>query len=107
MLNICLVGNAGGHMEQLKQLRGIGDRKDCLFFITSKCPATENLEYVTDFMTAPHGRNRLETIGGYFLNTIQAIRILFRRRSDVIVSTGAGIWIDIISAYEKIRGTYQ
>lgn len=95
MLNICLIANAGGHMEQLKQLNGMADKKYSLFFVTSKCPATENLKYVSDFIRAPHGRNKIETISGYILNTIQAIRIMIRRKPQVIISTGAGICIPL------------
>lgn len=95
MLNICLVGNAGGHMEQLKQLRGMNGEEYNLFFVTSKCPATENLEYISDFIKSPHGRNKVATICGYILNTIQAIQVMGRRKPEVIISTGDGICIPL------------
>lgn len=95
MLNICLIANAGGHLEQLKQLRRMNNKEYNLFFITSKCPATENLEYISDFIVMPHGRNKLETIFGYTLNFIQAMVIMGRRKPDVIISTGAGICLPL------------
>lgn len=95
MLNVCLIGNAGGHLEQLKQLREMNPEKYHLFFVTSRCPATENLNYVSDYITAPHGRNRFETICGYTQNIMQAVKIIHLRKPDVIISTGAGICIPI------------
>lgn len=95
IFNICLIGSAGGHMEQIKQLLKLNKLQYRLYCITSKCPVTENLEYVTDFIIEPHGKNKVETIYGYIKNTIQSVRIIARRKPDIIISTGAGICIPL------------
>lgn len=95
MPGICLIASAGGHFEQLKQLLKLNKKQYKLFYITNKCPATENLEYVSDYIISPHGKNKYETIFGYLRNMIQAVKIVIKRKPDIIISTGAGICIPL------------
>lgn len=91
-MKVLMIGNAGGHFEQLKQLKRI-EKKYQLFYVTNKCLATEKLGYVDNFILAPHFHSKLLTLCGYFINSIQAFFILLKIKPELIVSTGAGIAI--------------
>lgn len=94
-MRICMIGNAGGHLEQLKQLRQLKDYYE-IYYVTNKSISNKDLKYINYYIKAPHGKNRLSTMIGYFINTVQAIYILFRIRPQIIISTGAGIAVPII-----------
>lgn len=90
-----MIGNAGGHLEQLKQLRGLSDDYE-VYYITNKSISNKDLKYINYYIKAPHGKSRLSTMVGYFINTVQAVFILIRIRPKIIISTGAGIAVPII-----------
>lgn len=93
-MKICLISNSGGHFEQLKQLKVLEKQYDT-FFVTNKCPATENIDYIKYYIKTPHARSRIMTLIGYFFNFIEAAFILRKEKPHVIISTGAGICIPL------------
>lgn len=91
-MKICLISNAGGHFEQLKQLKILEKNYD-IFFVTNECPATENIGYIKYYIKTPHASNKVVTVIGYLLNFFEAVSILRKEKPHVIISTGAGICI--------------
>lgn len=94
-MRVLLIGTAGGHFEQLKQLKGL-ERKYEIFYVTNKNVSNKSSNLIDYFIHSPHGKNLIETAVGYFINAIEALFILIRVRPNIIISTGAGIAVPII-----------
>lgn len=94
-MRILLIGNSGGHFEQLKQLKGL-EKKYEIFYVTNKNTSNQSSKLINYFIRSPHGRNKMETMAGYTINFIEALFILIRVRPNIIISTGAGIAVPII-----------
>lgn len=94
-MKIVLIGNSGGHFEQLKQLKGL-EKKYEIFYVTNKNISNQSSKLIDYFIRSPHGKNKIETMIGYIENSIEALFILFKVRPNIIISTGAGIAVPII-----------
>ena len=83
---VCLISSSGGHFEQLLMLEKLSDKFDS-FIVTEK---TEYNSLENDFYYL-HQVNRKE-IRSYFyflLNCLISIKIYFKEKPDIIISTGA------------------
>lgn len=83
---VCLISSSGGHFEQLLMLEKLSDEFDS-FIVTEK---TEYNSFENDFYYL-HQVNRKE-IRSYFyflLNCLISIKIYFKEKPDIIISTGA------------------
>ncbi|QDZ69683.1 PssD/Cps14F family polysaccharide biosynthesis glycosyltransferase [Pediococcus pentosaceus] len=90
MSKLCLVGSSGGHLTHLSLLRKTFENYDRFWVTFDKSDANTLLRdervYHCFF---PTNRNFINLIK----NTFLAIKILFRERPDVIVSSGAAVAI--------------
>ncbi|MEB3376388.1 PssD/Cps14F family polysaccharide biosynthesis glycosyltransferase [Pediococcus pentosaceus] len=90
MSKLCLVGSSGGHLTHLSLLRKTFENYDRFWVTFDKSDANTLLKdervYHCFF---PTNRNFINLIK----NTFLAIKILFRERPDVIVSSGAAVAI--------------
>lgn len=87
-MKICLVCSAGGHLQELFQLRSVWNHQE-RFWVTfdyedSRCLLRDEKFYKAFFPTNRNIKNLLN-------NFILAIRILSKEKPDVIISTGAGV----------------
>jgi beta-1,4-N-acetylglucosaminyltransferase len=87
-VKVALVCSSGGHLTQLHQLKPWWQKHE-RFWVTFKLPDSESLLADEDVTWAhyPTTRNVRNTIRNLWL----AIRVLPRRRPDVVVSDGAGV----------------
>ncbi|AKP04363.1 UDP-N-acetylglucosamine:LPS N-acetylglucosamine transferase (plasmid) [Companilactobacillus farciminis] len=87
-MKICLVGSSGGHLTHLHLLSEFWGKHDRFWVTFNKEDARSILKgeriYNCYF---PTNRNLINL----FRNTILAIRVLYKERPDVIISSGAAV----------------
>jgi UDP-N-acetylglucosamine:LPS N-acetylglucosamine transferase len=87
-VKVALVCSSGGHLTQLHQLKPFWEKHD-RFWVTFKLPDSESLLEHEDVVWAhyPTTRNVRNAVRNFGL----ALRVLSRRRPDLLVSDGAGV----------------
>jgi UDP-N-acetylglucosamine:LPS N-acetylglucosamine transferase len=87
-VKVGLVCSSGGHLTQLHQLKPFWQKHE-RFWVTFRLPDSESLLAGEDVVWAyfPTTRNA----SNMFRNFLLAMRVLSRRRPDLIVSDGAGV----------------
>jgi beta-1,4-N-acetylglucosaminyltransferase len=87
-VKVALVCSSGGHLTQLHQLKPFWEKHD-RFWVTFKLPDSESLLEQEDVVWAyyPTTRNVRNALRNFGL----ALRVLSRRRPDLLVSDGAGV----------------
>ena len=114
-LKICLAASGGGHLTELLELSDSWKGQDS-FFVTTVPVVQENLQgsgkvYVVGECNRQHPIRVLRVF-------LRCIRVVFKERPDVVISTGAAagcmicflvklagakiIWIDSITNVERI-----
>lgn len=83
-MKICLVSSCGGHLTELRSLLSALAGHEYFYVLNDHVLLPEDMEGRTDFIS--HSERDLK----FFLNLIEAARILWRERPQVILSTGAG-----------------
>jgi UDP-N-acetylglucosamine:LPS N-acetylglucosamine transferase len=87
-VKVALVCSSGGHLTQLHQLKPFWEKHD-RFWVTFKLPDSESLLEQEDVVWAYYPTTR--NIGNALRNFGLALRVLSRRRPDLLVSDGAGV----------------
>jgi UDP-N-acetylglucosamine:LPS N-acetylglucosamine transferase len=91
---LLLVGSSGGHLAQLVALEPwYRDRSRC--WVTFDTPDARSLLSTEDVVWAYHPTTR--SIKNLVRNSVVAIRVLWRRRIEVVVTTGAGVAVPFIA----------
>lgn len=85
-MKICLVGSSGGHLAQLYMLKKWWEKNDRFWVTFNKEDSRSILKDEKKYWCYyPTNRNIKNLIKNAFL----AIKILFKERPDIIISTGA------------------
>jgi UDP-N-acetylglucosamine:LPS N-acetylglucosamine transferase len=104
-VKLALVCSSGGHLTQLHQLKPFWQKHD-RFWVTFKLPDSESLLADEDVEWAhyPTTRNLPNTLR----NLVLAVRLLMRRRPDVVISDGAGVAFPffLVARLLRIRTVY-
>ncbi|WP_330363587.1 MULTISPECIES: PssD/Cps14F family polysaccharide biosynthesis glycosyltransferase [unclassified Butyrivibrio] len=85
-LKICLVGSSGGHLAHLYMLKKYWQDKD-RFWVTFDKEDARSLLEGEKIYPAYYPSNR--SIKALIINTFRAIRILFKERPTLIITSGA------------------
>lgn len=112
---ICLVASAGGHASQLLKLDESWKGKDAFSITTSSALRQKLSEYGRTYVVGECNREHPLRVIRVFL---ACLRIVFRERPDVVISTGAAVgcitcflsklfgakvvWIDSITNVERL-----
>jgi UDP-N-acetylglucosamine--N-acetylmuramyl-(pentapeptide) pyrophosphoryl-undecaprenol N-acetylglucosamine transferase len=95
-LKLCLAASGGGHVRQLLDLQPVWAREDA-FFITEPTALGHSIsaDHSTHFVAhVAWGQTRLgaplRMIAGGIKNAWSSLRIIWRERPDVVITTGAG-----------------
>jgi UDP-N-acetylglucosamine:LPS N-acetylglucosamine transferase len=88
-MKICLVSSAGGHLYQLIQLEPLFSSHDHFFIINNRTPLKDGILNRAYFISRSHKDWK------FFLNLVEAFRVLRKERPDVIISTGAGCIVPV------------
>lgn len=81
---ICIVSSCGGHLTEVRALRSVYSQYEHFYVLNDKVSLPGDMEGRTYFIV--HSERDLL----FFVNLWEAVRILWRERPDVILSTGAG-----------------
>lgn len=95
-LRVCLAASGGGHVRQLLDLEPAWRSHD-VFFVSEDSGLTQALrqDWTVEFVAhVALGQGRLgaplKMVGAAIANFFQSLRVVLRRRPDVVVTTGAG-----------------
>jgi beta-1,4-N-acetylglucosaminyltransferase len=104
-MKFCLVCSAGGHLQELFQLRSVWNNQEH-FWVTFDYEDSRYLLKDEKFYKAFFPTNR--NIKNLINNFILAIRVLSKEKPDVIISTGAGVSVPFfyLAKLMRIRTIY-
>ena len=88
-MNICLVCSAGGHLRQIIQLEPVIKEHSYFFIINNSTPLKKEILDRTYFISRSHKDWK------FFLNLVEAFKILRKERPDIIITTGAGCAVPV------------
>lgn len=94
-LTVCLVCSAGGHLYQLYRLRNFWSQHR-RYWVTFKKPDAESCLDGEEVYWAAYPTTR--NVPNFFRNLALALRLLRRRRPDIVVSDGAGVGVPFLYA---------
>lgn len=89
---VCLIASAGGHLEQIRQLKDVIERYDT-YYVVPRVKSTEKMKqkkYLVDDMVRT---NKIVLILYFIKMCFQQLYIFIKERPDVILTTGAGVAI--------------
>lgn len=89
---ICLISSAGGHLEQIKQLKEIINKYDC-FFVVTRTKATEAMKHKNYIVSDMNRSNKIVMIVRMLKMFLEQFKIFIKEKPDVIITTGAGVVI--------------
>lgn len=97
-LKICLVSSSGGHYEQLKMLKTLGQENE-IFFVTEKT----DYKVKADFYLPQTGSNDKKFILKMTKNLFQSLKIWIQEKPDIVITTGTVVAIPL-ALLAKIAG---
>lgn len=89
---VCFISSAGGHLEQIKQLKKITEQYDYYYVL----PRNESTEKFTEkkYFVSEFIRNiKILYCVGLLVTFVQQFFIFIKERPDVVITTGAGLAI--------------
>ncbi len=95
-IKLCLAGSGGGHLRQILDLEPVWSRFDRVFVTEASSIADDLARNHTVYRVRHYAAGQaklgkpLTMIGGAIVNLFQSMRIVWRERPDVVISTGAG-----------------
>jgi beta-1,4-N-acetylglucosaminyltransferase len=84
-MKICLVSSCGGHLADLRGLRGVYEKYPHFYVVNDRVLLPEDMQGKTYFI------RHSERDWLFFVNLWEAWRLLRRERPKLILSTGAGL----------------
>lgn len=80
---ICLISSSGGHFEQLKMLKKLGEKHD-IYIVTERTAYAE----ACDYTLLAGSSSKTKSMVRLFLNVFLSLKHILKERPDVIISTG-------------------
>lgn len=87
-MKICLVGSSGGHLTHLYMLKPFWINKE-RFWVTFDKEDAQGLLQGEVMYPCYYPSNR--SLKALFINTVKAIKILSKKKPDLIISSGAAV----------------
>ena len=84
---ICFAASSGGHYEQLMMLKPLMEKYDS-FIITEKTSYDTSVEGVRTYTMKQVNRKELSFIPRMIINTFRSLRIYWKEKPDVVITTG-------------------
>lgn len=88
MKKICFIASSGGHFEQIMMLKPIMEKNNS-FIVTEKTNYMVSDKEIPIYYLNQVNRNEAKCIGYMLINSMKTLKIFFREKPDVIISTGA------------------
>lgn len=92
MYRVCFICSAGGHLEQIKQLKVIFDRYES-FYVTTRTKVTKGIKEKKYLVNDLDRRTRVRKLFSMIIMFFQQFKIFVKEKPDVIITTGAAIAI--------------
>lgn len=89
---ICFISSAGGHLEQIKQLKTIKEQYD-YYYVLPRNKSTEKFAEKKYFVSEFIRNNKLLYCVGLIITFVQQLFVFLKERPDVVITTGAGLAI--------------
>lgn len=83
-MKICVVSCPGGHLTEVRFLRKVYEKRAHFYILNDKITVATDMQGKTYFVS--HSQRDIK----FLWNLVEAFRILWRERPNVILSTGAG-----------------
>ena len=83
-LKICMISSSGGHYEQLRMLRPLGEKHD-LFWVTEKTDYKDDAQY----FLLPTGSNAPWFFVKMPVDVLKTLAFWVKEKPDVVITTGA------------------
>jgi len=99
---VCLICAAGGHLEQIRQLKSVIEEYDC-YYMVNRTKATEKMQVKKHIISAQSNKNNVLFVITLIWVFIQQLFLFILENPDVIITTGAGFVIPTC-IYGKIFG---
>ena len=96
-MKIALVSSCGGHLAEVRALKPVYERHDHFYVLNDHALLPKDMEGKTIFI------RHSERDWLFFVNLLEAWRILRERRPDLIISTGAGPVVPFALAGKLLR----
>ena len=97
-LKVCMISSSGGHFEQLKMLKPLGDKYD-LYWVTEKTDYNNS----ADYFLRQCSNSKIKYYFNLFLNCFISLKIFLREKPDFIVSTGTMVALPTIMLTKLFR----
>lgn len=89
---ICLISSSGGHLEQIKQLKKVYKSYDC-FYVVTYTKATEAMKERHYIVKDLIRNNKIVEVLRIISMFFQQLKIFFKEKPQVILTTGAAVAI--------------
>lgn len=87
-MKICFIASSGGHFEQIMMLKPLMDKYES-FIVTEKTDYAVSDKNIPFYYLKQVNRHEIKFLFYMILNTIKTLKIFFKERPDIIISTGA------------------
>lgn len=87
-MKICFIASSGGHFEQIMMLKSLMDKYDS-FVVTEKTNYSVSDTDVPFYYLKQVNRHEIKFLYYMLINTIKSLKIFFKEKPDVVISTGA------------------
>lgn len=89
-IKVCFISSAGGHLEQIKQLKDVAARYEHYYVIPKNASTRRFAEkkYLIDGFSR---KEKLKFPFRFAWTALQQLLIFFKERPDVVITTGAGV----------------
>jgi len=91
-IKVCLICAAGGHFEQIRQLKDIINNYDC-YFMVNKTKATAAFKGKRHIIAIPLTKNKFFFYLSYIYLFLQQLFFFALEWPDVVITTGSGFVI--------------
>ena len=89
-----MISSAGGHFEQIKQLKDVYNKYDC-FYVVPRTKATEAIRQKHYIVSDLIRKNKIIMLLRMVQMTVEQFIIFNREKPDVIITTGAAVAIQM------------
>lgn len=89
---LCLIASAGGHLDELRQLKDVMARYP-YYFVVPGIKSTEKMQDKKYLVHDAYRKNKATFYLGFLVMFFEQLPIFLKEKPDVVITTGAGVAI--------------
>lgn len=101
-MKICFISSSGGHFEQIMMLKPLMHKYDS-FVVTEKTNYSVSNENISFYYLNQVNRHEVKFLWYMIINSLRTLKIFFKEKPDVVISTGALATIPMIIIAKLFR----